>query len=202
MTSPIQINRWDRLVRRLSGIVGEGSIVTGTLPDVFPVLELENLETDSWLDAGWKLCFGFEEIIDALLNVEIALENLVGSNMLVIVESIEISVSGDTPIEYGTNAAGTVLAGSSNDFSTMRDSRATGTRRPVTQVSEGTAIPFSPFGRFRMLGGTREILAPPKGFGVLAPGNMFVVRCSTANITTAVTYFWRERLIEPSEDNL
>ncbi len=202
MTSPIQINRWDRLVRRLSGVVGEGAIVTGTLPDVFPVLELESLETDSWLDAGWKLAFGFESDIDALLTVEIALENLVGSQMLVVVEQIMVSANGATQINFGTNAAGTVLTGSSNNFHTMRDSRVSGTRRPVTTVTSGTAIPFSAFGRFRMLANTQTLISPPKGFGVLAPGNMFVVQSAVVNLTMDVTYFWRERLIEPSEDNL
>jgi len=199
VTTPLQITRYDRLARRLMGLVGEGSIVTSVLPDVFPVIDVEDMQTDGWVLAGWNLCFGFESILDAVLSVEVALENLVGSNMLVVIEKIDVSSTGNSLMAFGTNTAGTVLTGTSNNFHQTRDTRVPGTRRPVTTVTEGTAIPFSPFGRIRCPANQAVQIEAPKGVYVLAPGQMFVVQNTQANVQTDVTYWWRERLIEPSE---
>jgi len=183
------------------GLVGEGAIVTSVLPDVFPVIDVEDMQTDGWLLGQWKLCVGHDTITDALLSVEVALENLAGSNMLVVIEQIDLAVSSSSLYLYGVNTAGTVDVGTDNGLRRIRDMRApvTASALPTTHVTQGTAIPFSTIGRGRLLGNTTLHLKPPKGVAVLPPGSIFVMQNSTTNAATDVTYWWRERPIEPSE---
>ena len=183
------------------GLVGEGAIITSVLPDVFPVIDVEDMQTDGWKLSGWDLCQGFEiHTPGAGLTADIALENLPTSGILAVIEQVIVSTSAASPITWGFNTAGAVLAGATNGLKTRRDRRVSAAGDlPFLSVTEADSIPFSNAGRTFNQSQTPFIYEPPKGVAVLPPGQIMVFHAVTADVQLAVTYLWRERAIEPSE---
>ena len=183
------------------GLVGEGAIVTSVLPDVFPTIDLEDLQADAWRLSGWRTCMGFESRTPgAGLTAEIPLENITTTGVIAVVEKIMISTAVVSVINMGFNTAGSVLAGTSNNFKSFRDRREpVSPPIPVLSVTQGDAIGFSNTSQVRVIANVPLILEPKTGIAVLSPGSLFMVQNGTADALINVTYWWRERAIDPSE---
>jgi len=184
------------------GLVGEGAIVTSVLSDVFPVIDVENMQTDGWRLAGWRTAIGGESPAPGGgLNAAVALENITTTGTIAVIEQVIIATGGNSTIQLAVNTAGSALAGVSSGFRSFRDLRPPfNPPLPTLSVTESDTLPAGTrVGRFVLAIRTPFIWEPPKGLGVLGPGSMFIVDCITADTTLHVTFLWRERAIEPSE---
>ena len=203
MTSPLQINRYDRLIRRLTGIVGEGAIATGVLPDIFPVINVEGLETDGWALAGWKPAMGGAVISGAAgERPHIQIANPAGSGVITVVETAIFATNSTSTILFNIHDA---LLATITVASRWRDRRFATLSRPVTQVRQenlvGTPI-VSPILAADLLTRVSILWEPPKGTFVLVPGTAFAFTSLTPQTQMSITFFWRERPIEPAESNI
>ena len=184
-------------------IVGEGAIVTGVLPDVFPVINTENLATDGWALAGWRPAMGGANITGAAgQQPHIQISNPGGSGIITVVEVMII----------GSNTAGRVEGNVHDAILTTlevsprwRDRRFATLNRPVTQVREqsivGTPI-VSPMVFADLTASISMNLQPPQGFLVLVPGTSVAFAHQANAARLAITFFWRERAVEPAELNI
>ena len=207
MTTPLQISRWDRLLRRLGNLVGEGAIATGILEDVFPVLDVENLQTDSWHYAGWRMAQGANTVAAAAGQTpRIFLDNPPDSGNLVVVDQIYMFADAVTEVRIGPNplAAARTFNGPSLLFD-MRYEVSTGGGPQDTPAAgtfgESSLGPLpNDAGRFSIQVANRmENVTPFKGMAVLPPGRSLSVRGLTIAGTLTVTFFFRERVAEPAE---
>ena len=199
MTTPLQINRYDRLVRRLMNLVGEGALVTGVLPDVFPTIDVEDLQTDAWGLAGWRPAMGGATITGAAAQRPYAqILNPAGSAMLTVVEAVIISSPNAGTIEF--NLHDTVLL-TLEPSSRWRDRRFPTLNFPVTQIREQSlagSIITSPMG-MALTASTPVVWQFPKGFLTLAPGTGFVFSHGTTTANLFMQFLWRERPADPAE---
>lgn len=207
MTTPLQISRWDRLLRRLGNVVGEGAIATGMLEDVFPVLDVENLQTDSWHYTGWRIAQGANTVAAAAGQTpRIFLDNPPGSNKLVIVDQISMFADATTEVRIGPNplTAARAATGPSLLFDMRYEVSSGGAAMDLpttTTFGESSLGPVpNDAGRFSLQVANRmESLIPFKGMAVLPPGRSLSVRGLTVAATLTVTFFFRERVGEPAE---
>ncbi len=165
MTTPLQITRYDRLVRRAMGLVGEGAIVTGVLPDVFPVMELENERIELLALAQWTVGL---EMVDFTSGVGLRSRaqcfNPATSQKLVVVEQITFSTAVASEIRWGM---ATAAIATFQDFFTARDSRLGDLTAEMRLEDGGAAAPAE--GQIFLPIGGIFTLSPPGGVAVLFP---------------------------------
>ena len=200
MASPLQITRYDRLIRRATGIVGEGAIVTNVLPDVFPTVELEDTTIELKTLAGWLPVFGATSraAAPALLS-RAQLFNPAGSGKLLVVEDLYIQTTGSSLVNLGIGVTElTTLIVNTKP----RDSRFGTAARGVSQTrtQDGGSPPVAN-GRIQTEANVSFRVHAHGGIAVLAPGTGFECTNQTANETIRTTWFARERVAEQSELN-
>lgn len=208
--TPLQITRYDRVVRRLMNLVGEGSIVTGVLEDVFPVFDVEHLQPDAWRWSGWRLAAAANtRTAIAGETVRMFLDNPPGSNTVGVLTNLWIHGGGQNqglrigPRPLPVDRASIGPAG-------VRDTRlgvedpTTGLPSPIPVLhtfDESSAAPT----------GAQEVLRPfvtsnstlqleaQDGLFVIGPGTSIMVRTTTVLSNLQVSWLWRERQMEPAE---
>ena len=183
-------------------LVGEGAIVTGVLPDVFPVIDVENLATDGWAVAGWRPAWGGADITSAAAQrAHIQINNPAGSGVITVIELVEMSLGVQGNIQYNVHDA---LLTTLNVGQRWRDRRFPTLNRPVTQIREqsivGTPIVSPLF--IRMLQQSPYQWAPPQGVAVLVPGTGIAFSQNSVQQSMSINFWWRERAIEPAEQNI
>jgi len=202
VTTPLQINRYDRLARRLMNLVGEGAIVTGVLEDVFPVIDVENLATDGWAVAGWRPAWGGANIAGAAgERAHVQIHNPVGSGVIAVVESVMLSSPTNTSLDFNIHDAVLTTLFVSGRW---RDRRFPTLNFPVVQV-RGQSIVGTPIVaamRLRLQSNTTMIWDPPQGDLVLVEGTGVAFAHATLTGELSGVFFWRERPAEPAELNI
>ena len=202
MTSPLQINRYDRLIRRLGNVVGEGAIVTGVLPDVFPTIDVEDLQTDGWGVAGWRPAMGGGLLTAAAgQRPHVQIHNPAGSGVMTVVEGVFISTNANSRIDFNIHDAVLTTLQVSGRW---RDRRFPTLNFPVTQVRSQSIVGspiVSVMSQFVVANQSVQWL-PPKGVIVLIAGTGLAFSNVNAATQLSVNFFWRERAIEPAEANI
>ncbi len=200
MTSELQQTRYDRLVRRVGGIIGTGSKVAEALGELFPTLDVENVPSELLALMTTQTAWGsVNRAAVAGQNSRTQLFNPVDSGKLITCTSVGIHTGGDGLVVAGLQAAALVNVGTLARF---RDTRfpftniVTGELRDDTQVG---ATPATIQIRSRFL--DTIFLNDPNDICVLAPGSGLVVSATVANTALITTFFWREREAEASELN-
>jgi len=194
----IQQNRWDRLIRRTAGIVGGGSQVNDTLNELFPMIDVENLNAELSLFIGWQLGLCSSELGALAANLNhMQLFNPVDSNKIMVVERVDFRSSTGQQIEFTTSTVALT-----NDVGNVipRDTR------------QGVVAPLATENRnVQQVGGLPQIglitiqaaivftLAEKLGLFVLAPGTGITFATTVVNTSFNVNWFWRERVAEPAE---
>jgi len=196
----IQQNRWDQLIRRAANVVGGGSQVNDTLNELFPTLDVENLNAELAILSGWRLAFGSSSLGGLAANFNIfQLFNPAASGMLVVVERVDMRVSSTQTIEYALST--TALA----DFTSnraYRDTRTGITDIPVAQPRDAQTPGNLPtFGQLALTNAVTFTFTDAKGLFVLAPGTGISFGTTVANIGMSCNWLWRERVAEPAELN-
>jgi len=198
VASPIQITRYDRLIRRATGVVGEGAIVTNVLPDVFPTVDLENTTIELKTLSGWLpgQMATSQAGVAAMINRS-QVFNPAGSGKLVVVEDAFLATVAGGLVNFGLSI--TALTALTSNF-WSRDTRSPTTTRLVAQARTQTGgSPPVASGRIVVEAGTSYHLTSRSGLAVLAPGTGFEFADSILNNTVRVSYLIRERVAEQSE---
>lgn len=194
----IQQNRWDRLVRRVAGIVGGGSQVNDTLNELFPTIDVENVPGELLALANMRLGW-----VSGALGPSVAEFNLhqlfnpANSGTLVVVTQVAVFSPNTTTFRF-TNFIGQLatLAGNERPRDTRRGilSELTAQHRTDQSALSG-GLDF----RVRLLSHKTEFVKDQNGVAILFPGTGLTVTCQTLNLNSTVSFMWRERAFEPSE---
>jgi len=197
--SAIQQNRWDQLLRRAADLKGPGSKVNDALTELFPTFDVEHLPAELYLLGGTRLCFGSSTSTGAAgESGRVQLFNPVGSGKLLTVTSFIASAASITIIRFGVTL--TPLAAVSTQL--FRDTREIVPALPTGVIGGVSSVALAPAtGQFRVLANTAKQIEDPNGIMVLAPGTGLEVGSSVNQIAMNCTFFWRERVAEPSEIN-
>lgn len=199
MTSEIQQNRYDQLVRRVAGLIGPGSKVSEVITELFPMIDVENLPPELFLLSGTRLVVGAEDVAAAGgLNARLGVFNPADSSTLITVTSATFSISTVGVVQWGQQG-GTLLNQSLNLV--FRDTRLPLVDRGVGDLRFDGTVALAPpnEGRVRMLANSPFTISDPNGLAVIAPGFGWVIGALTTGISFTGTIYWKERTAEPSE---
>ena len=200
MTSELQQTRYDRLIRRVGGIIGPGSKVSEVLSELFPMIDVERVPGELLALSGTVISIG--SLSQAGVVAEFAraqLFNPVDSGKLITLTKVIFSSDTAGIINLGWQAAGiTTLATTSS----IRDTRFGFTALPVGQMRFASAgFASTADGRIEVIANEPYRLEAENGIAVLGPGSGFEVGADTANRSILATFFWREREAQQSELN-
>ncbi len=195
----LQQTRYDKLIRRVANIVGAGAIVTETLQEVFPVLDLENVPGELMVLGGWRLAHrGTDITAGGAQQTASQLFNPVDSGQVIVVTRVIVTL--DALDTLGMRLDTTPLT-SSNGFGQFRDARA---GDPITDASVGntriqTPLAITPLAEFRVAGDDPFFLEDKNDVAVLMPGNGLTFGTGGNGRRLLVSYWWRERVLEAAE---
>lgn len=192
----LQTARLENFIRRWGSIKGPGSVLSETLGDVFPVLDLENLTPENQLTAGWYPFFTFGTTVGvAAQTAGASLINPAGTGSIVVVDAINISVESGGNVTIGTSLP--LFTEVIN--SAARDTRAAA-RSGVARLGANANTGAQEIGM--ILEVTVDIdrfLTLPNGVAILGPGSQLAVVAVTVNKNLTVGFSGRQRVAEPSE---
>ncbi|MEE8512906.1 MAG: hypothetical protein V3S36_09695, partial [Acidiferrobacterales bacterium] len=132
----IQQNRWDQLVRRAANIVAGGSMVSDSLNELFPHLDVETLNLELQYLATWRPAFGSRDHGPSAGNFgHTQIFNPADSGVLVVVTRVGVRVATAGIVRYEMvplPISSFALVGQ------FRDTRTPTTDRPVGQIRFAT----------------------------------------------------------------
>lgn len=200
MTYEVQQTRWDRLIRRVSGSIGPGSRVSETISELFPVLDVENVPAELLFLSGTKVAWGAVVLGASAGNTNHhQLFNPAGSGHVLTLTTIIVSTVGSAAT-WEAQLQNTPLTTDVGN-SVVRDTRqgvavnAVGQMRSVQQAA---GLPA--FMSIRQGANVAFLITDPNGLAVLFPGTGYTVAPADLNIPTNVSFWWRERVFESSEE--
>jgi len=201
VTTELQQNRYDAILRRVGDLKGGGAKVSEVLAELFPVFDVEDLPGELFILGGTALGFGGGRIVAAAGQVPtIQLFNPADSSKLVTITRVIFACINNTVVNWGVT--NTVLPVAGIGTETARDTRSFPTPRPSAQIRQISSVVVS-----TATGVTRTplnvpfVLDDPNGVAVLREGSGFEIGSPTAATEIFVTFSWRERTAEPSELN-
>jgi len=194
----IQQNRYDQLLRRVGDLKGPGSMVSDSLSELFPMFDVENLPAELFVLAGTSLGIGAHSLGPvALESGRIQLFNPAGSGKIATVNRIGVRSSTGQRIRYARVSAA-LLTGIGTEV--FRDTRLALTSRPTCQIRADTTVALTDAnGMVQINADVEEYIDSSNDIFVLAPGTGAEVGTNTLNTSLTVTFYWRERVAEPSE---
>ena len=202
MTTELQQNRYDQLIRRVGGLIGPGSKVSEVISELFPMIDVENVPGELLALMGTRLCFGGTDVAASAGNISRGqLFNAAGSGVIATITRVDFSTNTASTFHFGINE--TELVTDPNDAQ-FRDTRFDLSSRPVGRIqnqnNNATLAPIN--GRIRAAANTNITLQDPNGIAVLLPGDGWNVSPNVVNAPLFFNIFWRERAAEQSELNL
>jgi len=203
VTSEIQQNRYDQLIRRVGGLIGPGSKVSEVISELFPVFDVENMPGELLRLAGTRLCIGGGFLAGVAAQASTAvLENPAGSGMLLTLERVDLASDSISTVRWGVQNGfrATAVAIGTEDFRDVREFAPDQPTANVRQISEVALANGT--NQTRILASTAWILDPPNGVCVLPPGTSFEIGLGTNDVSIFYGFSWRERVAEQSELNL
>lgn len=197
MTTTIQQNRYDQLLRRVGGIIGPGSKVAEVVTDLFPMIDVENVPGELLVLGGTRMAWGgVTQAAFAGLNNQVALFNPPDSGHLITVTRLDITSSNTQKIAMGIVDV-ELTAVPSEQF---RDSRMGLALLPVGRLGITTAAAGAPLNWLsQLIANVDNIIRDDNGLAVLSPGFGLQLTTLTQNSTFNTGWMWRERAAERSE---
>ncbi len=196
----LQQNRYDKLMRRLGGLIGAKSMVSDALAELFPVLDVENMPGENLFLSGTKIAQAMGILNPAPGEFPlIQLFNPVDSQALITLTTAIFGTLEDDGVEWAYTPTPLATAAGNNQ---LRDLRTGISVIPVgqlrTNISVGAGI--AGHGRVKLLGNTPYTLTDENGVCVLFPGFGITFAPETSGSQFYVTFLWRERVFEASEN--
>jgi len=196
----LQQARYDQLVRRVGALYGGGSKVTEVLPELFPVLDLENLPMELRLLAGWRSAMIAVQRLAGVGDVVSAnLFNPVGSGIIAVVERVfwRLNATDDVNI---TIVQSQLSGGFTKGL--FRDSRLGGDRLSTLGATTQTGVATTGILTLVSPADVLHRLEDDRGLFTLSPGNGLQIGYKVVtNKLLVVNFMWRERTAEQSELN-
>jgi len=192
----LQTARLENFIRRWGSIKGPGSVLSETLGDVFPVLDLENLTPENYLTAGWYPFCGFTNVIGvAAQTTGASIINPAGSGAILVVDFVNIrrETTGIVGVGADVPLFTPIINGA------RRDTRAgafSGIARIGANANVGAHVDCL---QLRLTGNVDRQLELPHGVAILGPGTQLAVINTTTNNDLTVSFSGRVRIAEPSE---
>lgn len=198
MSSPLNITRYDKALRRALGLVGRGAIVTTLLEDIFPVIDVENLPLPLRILGGDRAAFG--SVFQAATAAQIAAVSLLNpadSGKLVHVTGVSFSTD-DAAVNIQPRASSAIPArGGSKAYRDLRDAGTTTAELGINANHPGAAATV--FIRPAVVNTTCFLSIDRTGFMVLPPGFAVELICQNVNFAIRGNFEWFERDAEESE---
>jgi len=193
----LQTARLENFIRRWGSIKGEGSVLSETLGDVFPTLDLENLTPEAQLPAGWSLVHRFATTTGVAAQLSgVSVINPLGSGQIGVIYQALIVSEKTQNLTYGV---GLPLFTSISSFENQ-DTRQANIFNPNLRMGGNANVGAAETGGlFRVTGNASFILTAPIALAVLAPGGQFSIVSATVDSNLTVSFWGRVRLAEPSE---
>jgi len=194
----LQQNRYDRLLRRVGGLIGAKSMVNDALGELFPMLDVENVPGELLAlqptTLGWCSTILQPSVGDRNHH---QLFNPAGSQVLLAVTTVGIDVNSTQFVRFTTFiAALTTLAGNER----RRDTRAGTTANIVAQNRTDQSVVNGGLDfRIRAITDTQQIITDENGIAILFPGTGLTISTEATNVQSLVSFMWRERVFEESE---
>lgn len=199
MSSDLQTARYDRLLRRVGGIIGPGSKVTEALSELFPMLDMENMPHELLVLSNTQTVFSTQILQPVAAEFGRAqLFNPEDSNALVIPTSVFIAGAAGG-VAWEVTDTQIVPPGNSGQFRDTRSGLALESAGKISGDTDPILIPQR--GRLNIDGVVSYHLHDPNGIAVLGPGTGLTFSQVTKNLLLIVTIFWRERQALESELN-
>ena len=195
----LQQTRYDRLVRRVGGLIGPGSKVNDALSDLFPVIDVERCPGELLRLMETKILIGGASSSSGAAQVASAqVFNPVDSGNLVVVSSAYVSAFVSTTFTAGVSVA---------EFDTFvgrmtfRDTRGPKILQGVAEIRTTNIVALSTGAamQFRLLANTTKTITDENSVAVLFPGTGFFVQAGAANTTLKCGFLVRERPFLDSE---
>ncbi len=196
----IQQNRWDQLVRRAANIVAPGSMVSDSLNELFPFIDVETLNLELQYLGTWRPAFGSHGFAASVGNLNHAqLFNPADSGMIVVPTRVDINVAAIMTFRY-IMQVGPILT--SAIVGQVRDTRTGIADRPVGQIRfEQKAGGLAAVGQVLVRANVTFTFEDPRGLFVLIPGTGVTFATTTTNVASGLNFWWKERVAEPAELN-
>jgi len=196
----IQQGRYDALLRRVADLKGPGSKVNDVLEELFPMFDVENLPAELYVLGQIDLCFGGGVVANAAgVSGRGQIFNPAGSGKVITVTQAMVATTATAIIRWGRSNVALTTALQTQIF---RDSRHSVGSIPTGQVRSQNSVALAPAtGQTRLLANTPWSLEDENGLAVLLPGTGFEIGESTVLQDFHFTFYWRERVAEPSETN-
>jgi len=201
MTTELQQNRYDQIIRRVGGLIGPGSKVSEVIAELFPMIDVERVPGELLLLGGTRLCIaGGRRAGTAAVMNQIQLRNPADSGMLMVVTNITMGSATQQILMWGLTTG--QLAADAN-LAFFRDGRLGDVDRPVGQLRVETDAGGNPqIFPVDVLADQAAQFSDENGVIVLSPGTNAQVTNTVVNTTLNVGFMWRERPAEQSELNL
>jgi len=195
----LQQNRYDQLLRRVGDLKGPGSKVNDVLQELFPTLDVENVPGELLLLMGTRIGWGgTSKMPTAGKKAGIQLFNPAESGMLITVSTVIVSSATTNSVSWGL--VSTALS-TNTGIPRLRDARSGTNTQGVTQLRTSPDQVALSEGLVRISSTTPLHLNDGNAVCVLSPDSGLTIVGGVDQIIN-VTFFYRERVAEPSELNL
>jgi len=194
----LQQNRYDQLLRRVGDLKGPGSKVNDVLQELFPTLDVENVPGELLLLMGTRIGWaGAAKAATAGKAAGIQLFNPAESGHLISISTVFLSCPSTTGFSWGTT---TSTLATNTGIPKLRDSRNEGGSRGVAELRTSPDAVALSSGAVRVSTNDTFMLTDGNSFCILAPGTGLNMTGENDK-TISVSFFYRERIAEPSEIN-
>lgn len=194
----LQQNRYDQLLRRVGDLKGPGSKVNDVLTELFPVIDVERIPGELLALGGTALCMGAATLSGAVgERARVQLFNPVGSGKLIAVSAFFTSSNSSQTYHWARSIIALPTGVGTEVF---RDSRFPTASRPTGQIRTDSQVAIvDANGIFRIGTNVTFPVQDENSVAVLSPGAGLEVGAVNVVTLINVTFFWRERVAQPSE---
>jgi len=192
----LQQNRYDALLRRVGDLKGPGSKVNDVLQELFPTIDVENVPGELLFLMGTHIGWAAtSKTPTAGKKGGIQLFNPAGSGQLITITTVLCSATIVQLFSYGIV---NIALATNTGIPRLRDSRIGVGPSGVSQLrtSPDAIAPLG--GEFRAPSQTTVRLTDGNSFCVLSPGTGLTF-VSSQDVPMTISFFYRERVAEPSE---
>ena len=192
----LQTGRLENLIRRWGSIKGPGSILSETLGDVFPILDLENLPAELLLPAGISLIATSGSATGGVAQLGgVQIQVPAAAGMIFTLTKFHVKTALVQAVSCGLRTPNAPAINSRNLDSRQVQNFNGGLRLLGLTNTAGETGNFIVDTQATI---DREVTVP-RGIAVLTPGGAFQVTASITNTLIRATFFGYLRLAEPSE---
>ncbi len=202
MTTELQQNRYDVLLRRVGDLKGPGSKVAEVLAELFPTFDVETRLAELAILSGVNICTGGAQLADAGVGLANRLQVFNPANSGILCTITRVTFAATTSGDIIRMATANTAVGVGLGLQRFMDTRRPFTGLPVCFIAQQQDAALTDADVIYVaLQSETNTLDDPNGLAVLAPGFGFTVGNSALDIGLTAQFWWRERPAEPSEVN-